>query len=254
MAFVVGNTAVSWAVLARGRVQQSGGDDLRELRRSLRPDLEKIAEQYGGFERPSLVASVNPAGLERFLSFLAKTEVPRPLLAGKDFPISIKMDVEAPEKVGVDRLLGALAAWRQVRGPCITVDCGTAITVNAVSKQGVFLGGAILPGLHLMVKSLSRGTALLPEFLLEDKSWPPVGKNTEAAMAVGVFYGAAGAIARLVKEARAVIGRDAPVTITGGGSVRLLHLLPRSGPRGFRWEPALVPRGLFLAYQAGRKP
>lgn len=222
---------------------------------------------------PVVVASVNPAALERFRRLAADLVQKLPEVAGVDFPIPIRADVDEPERVGVDRLLGALAAYRRVGGACVAVDCGTAITVNAVRsrlcrarlsgkprrlrlhrmpakpaalrRDGVFAGGAILPGPDLMARALSEGTALLP--LAEPEGRPPLlGRTTDQAIAAGVLRGAAGAVAALVAAARGVVGADAPVLVTGGAAERLKDLLP---PDCRTIVPNLVLEGLVTAYR-----
>ena len=78
--------------------------------------------------------------------------------------LPIEVEVDHPEKVGIDRLLGAVAANR-LRTPgraAVTVDVGTATTVNLIDANGTFTGGLILPGVRLMLQSLHQNTSKLP--------------------------------------------------------------------------------------------
>lgn len=149
LAATLGNTTAAIAPVTDGIV----GD-------ALRVPISRLADLREGFAAgrwdpveegiPVIVASVNPPALEAFARLSAEAAGVRPEAAGVDFPIPIETDVDEPEKVGVDRLLAALAAYRQVKGACIVVDAGTAVTIDAVSADGVFQGGAIFPGLDLM--------------------------------------------------------------------------------------------------------
>ena len=106
----------------------------------------------------------------------------------------------------------------------VIVDCGTAATVDMLAADGTFLGGAILPGPALMAKALADGTSKLPAVAALERSAPPPmpGRSTHEAIAAGIGWGIQGAIGRIVDEARASLGPDAEVILTGGwrGAVR----------------------------------
>lgn len=118
--------------------------------------------------------------------------------------------------IGPDRIFGLAGALRYARPPLITVDCGTAVTVNAIDEEKYCLGGAIMPGFFTQVKSLGLFTGgineVRPAFLLNS------GKNTEDAVGFGVTSGVVGGIALCVNILRAEIdtGKEISVFITGG--------------------------------------
>lgn len=64
-----------------------------------------------------------------------------------------------PERLGIDRWLGVIAAYHLMKGDAVVVDAGTAIKVDVVNKEGIHLGGYIAPGLAMMEKSLLSKTA-----------------------------------------------------------------------------------------------
>ena len=157
-----------------------------------------------------------------------------------DVPIDI--DVDLPHSVGIDRLLTALAAHQIFanRQPIIVVDSGTATTVNFVTSDGVFRGGAILPGIRLAARSLHDYTARLP-LLDTDKiaervnetNVPVIGRTTEQAITSGLLWGQLGAITEIRKRfsrfAKTHFNEAAePVClVTGGGGRQLAdHLTP----------------------------
>src|SRR5437773_905004 len=115
-------------------------------------------------------------------------------LTHRDLPIAVKLD--APERVGLDRLAAAVAAnvLRRSGAPAIVVDAGSAITVDLVATDGSFEGGVILPGFRMSAEALY-GADLLPLTVLAPNDEPPavVGKNTEGAIRSGLFWGAVGA-------------------------------------------------------------
>lgn len=241
LAVTLGNSTAALAVASDGQV----GEVLRVPVQEIERLRQRLDQAHRDRLQVALVASsVNPAALECLQNLASEVTQAVPDVAGVDFPIPIATDVEEPERVGADRLLGALAAYRRVRGACIIVDFGTAITVNAVQGDGTFVGGAIFPGLTMMARSLAAGTALLPSIVLSDGG-PAIGRNTQKAMGAGIFHGAAGAVTRLVSGAREVVGSTARVIVTGGDS-RVAELLP---PDCRTIVPDLVMEGLIAAYR-----
>ncbi|MDR0608831.1 MAG: type III pantothenate kinase, partial [Planctomycetaceae bacterium] len=121
-----------------------------------------------------------------------------------DIPIPI--DVDYPVKVGLDRLLAVYASycWRTFHAVqfdleketrILVVDAGSAITVDLLAGEGYFAGGAILPGLNAMAESLTKISTRLPRISTDDISFAVYpGKNTEEALAAGIYWGAIGAI------------------------------------------------------------
>ena len=114
------------------------------------------------FARKWAVASVNPPATLRFIGW-SYNHGGTVVFEDRDF-LPIRVNVDFPDKVGIDRLFGALAARAMVPPgtPAITVDVGTAATVNLIDADGVFQGGAILPGPRLMARALNEFTAKLP--------------------------------------------------------------------------------------------
>jgi type III pantothenate kinase len=192
-----------------------------------------------------LVSSVHAPRLAALCGWLEST---RPadhlrLLTHQDVPL--RLAVERPEKTGIDRLVAGWTAWshqaRRKPAPVIVVDAGTAVTVDWISREGVFEGGNIFPGAQASLDWLSQGTDQLPE--VDGAGFPdlPFGRNTVDAMLSGVFRSQAGGVCRLVENLREMAGQpDVPVWMTGGGITAIRSLLPSD------WihSPELVLRGL----------
>jgi len=197
-----------------------------------------------------LVASVHDVAatrLEAMIAELAATQhrqLRQRRVLADDLPLEI--DLLEPAKVGIDRLAAAAAAnrLRTPARPAVVVDCGTAVTVDLLSKNGVFLGGAILPGAPLMAKGLADGTSKLPQIAALERGVPPAmpGKATAEAIAVGIGWGFRGAVSRLVAEAQHAVGGDAEVVLTGGWRAAV-----RNEFAGARELPDLVLSGIGLA-------
>lgn len=121
-----------------------------------------------------------------------------------------------PERLGVDRWLGALAGY-QLAGGCCAVDCGSAITIDFVLPGGRHLGGYILPGLRLMKESLKLGTrnvAIDPDSEAEELLVP--GRRTVEAVNHGIYMAAVSAINRVYAEVCDMEGVTLPLLLTGG--------------------------------------
>jgi type III pantothenate kinase len=205
--------------------------------RSFRPDtLDQWLHAAAPGPAVILVASVHDAAAARLEAAIAAVSATqhRPLrqrrIVHADMPLVIT--VPEPHRVGIDRLAGAAAARlvKPADRPAIVVDCGTAATVDLVSANGEFLGGAILPGPALMTKALAEGTSRLPEVAALEQGIVPAmpGRSTQEAIAAGVGWGMRGAVARLVKEARKAFG-DGPepqLILTGGWRAAVRDAVP----------------------------
>ena len=171
--------------------------------------------------------------------------------------LSMKLDVDEPAKTGIDRLLAAWAAYAYTyqknqpngpipNGPIIVIQAGTAVTVDFVNSEGVFCGGAIMPGLGLSLQLLAAGTDQLPwlgnHFVDILPELP--GKNTVQAISAGVNAALVGGASHLVQRYRnqSPNGPNVKVVVTGGdGSLLLPHIVKPA-----EFVEHLVLRGLCM--------
>src|SRR5262249_13910305 len=116
--------------------------------------------------------------------------------------LPLRVLLASPERVGIDRLLNAVAARSRVfrPAPIIIVDAGSAVTVDLVDETHAFRGGATFPGLRLMAQALHDHTALLPLVEMSKTNPPLPGTDTKAAIEAGVFWAVAGGIKALVRQ------------------------------------------------------
>ena len=118
------------------------------------------------------------------------------------------------ESAGIDRIANAVSALKY-NLPAIVVDIGTAVTFDIVSKEKEFIGGIIMPGVNVQLKSLHDYTSKLP--VIEPKeSEAAIGIDTESCILSGVIRGIAGAIDGLLSDCEEELGEKASVIITGG--------------------------------------
>jgi len=218
------------------------GAEVESLREWLPADRDRAAAWW--------IGSVNRPRATRLIDWLrtSRPEDSITLLAAGDLPLRVAL--ERPDMVGIDRLLDALAAnrLRQAGRPAVVVDVGTAITVDLVSPEGAFLGGSILAGIAMSARALHEFTDMLPLLDLSELAGPPpaLGTSTEAAMQSGLFWGAVGAIRQLIGELTENLSGEPEVFLTGGAGPAVAHLLGCSA----RHVPHLTLAGIALAAKA----
>jgi type III pantothenate kinase len=238
----VGNTRLKWGRCGPGGVVETA---------SLPPDGPAAWQEQldrWGMDQPATWAltGVHPPRLQQLEDWLRRRG---DTVCVIDDPglLPLRVLVDRPDHVGIDRLLDAVAvnSRRAAGSPAVIIDAGSAVTVDWLDETGAFQGGAILPGLQLMVQALHDYTALLP--LIEPPRQPPAlpGKATPAAMEAGVYWAVAGGVTALI----AVYGRRAAtppeVHLTGGDAPALLPALPDA-----RYWPAMTLEGARLTAEA----
>lgn len=196
------------------------------------------------------VASVHRATEMRLRHWVQQTR-PQDEFRSLNFrDVPLVVDVEFPDRVGMDRLVAAAAAnqLRTTDRPAIIVDAGTAITVDLVDATGVFRGGVILAGFGLTARALATWTDLLPavDTNFQTEHPPVLGRSTEQAIRSGLFWGGVGAIRELVQRIEADLGRSAELFVTGGDTERLTKHLSDTA----RFIPDLVLQGIALCARA----
>lgn len=196
------------------------------------------------------IASVNRHHATLLLDWLRRQQrgLAITLMASGDLPLSIA--VPRPDMVGIDRLVGAVAAncLRQADRAAIVVDLGTAITVDLISPAGAFRGGAILPGISMSARAMHEFTDLLPLLDMASLAEPPapVGAATAEAMKSGLFWGAVGGARELIQRMSSELTQPPQVLLTGGAAPSVAGLLAADAC----YEPHLVLAGIALS--AGR--
>jgi type III pantothenate kinase len=241
----VGNARIKWGWCSEGAVVRSASlpaDDSAAWQQQL--------DSWGAMGPLRwAISSVHPARSRRLVGWVRQRGDAVVLLDDWRL-LPLEIPLQHPEWVGMDRLLDAVAARErlkdtagQVRGPAVIVDAGSAVTVDWLDESAAFRGGAIFPGLRLMVQSLHDHTALLP--LIDIRTSSPLlpGPSTPAAMEAGVFWAAAGGI-RTLTEQLAARSKSPPARFLTGGDAPLLH--PALGPEFTLW-PDMTLQGICIA-------
>lgn len=245
----VGNTRIKW-----GRCTEECVAEIV----SLPPDetnawQEKLAEwEMQGQRLVWAIAGVHPERIERLRDWLAQTQQVVVLIAShRQLPLTI--DLENPDRVGMDRLLNALAIAQRVQRavPKIAIDAGSAVTVDYIDEENRFRGGAIFPGFRLMAQALHDYTALLPVVKFRSGSPSVPARSTASAIEAGVYWAIAGGIKALIRQ---MLGRSEAhqrqVFITGGDA----YLLSASADFDYIFWPEMTLEGLRLAAAVQPEP
>ena len=142
----------------------------------------------------------------------------KPLVIGPGTRTGIAIKYDNPHEVGADRIVNAVAGYHLYGGPLVIADFGTAITFDAISSHGEYLGGAISPGLGIALEALIDKTARLPRV---ETAVPPsvIGKNTVHSIQSGIAYGYRGLVREIVSRMKTELGKGAKVVATGGQSL-----------------------------------
>jgi type III pantothenate kinase len=191
----------------------------------------------------AIIASVVPKLTANLKEMVAKYMNARIFVVGPSIKLGVRVGIDNPKEVGADRVVNALAAREIYGAPALVIDLGTATTFDAVSGDGVYLGGAIAPGLLTSVEALSRGTARLPQV---DMVRPAraIGTDTLSAMQSGIVLGHAAMVEGMVRRILAEMEGETNVIATGG----LCELISHEVPAIRFVDKSLTLKGLRLMY------
>jgi type III pantothenate kinase len=133
--------------------------------------------------------------------------------------------------------------------PSAVIDFGTATAISVVGRHRAFLGGAILPGIDIMLNSLASKTAKLPAL---DAEWPEtaLGRDTASAIKSGVVLGSAGAVIHIIENIEEETGLRLDLVVTGGRAELVSPFLEHA----HILAPNLVFEGMRLVYRATKSP
>lgn len=173
----------------------------------------------------------------------------RPIVVGKpETNIGIDIRVTPGTRVGADRLVNTLSAFRTYGGDVIVVDFGTATTFDVVTPDGDYAGGVIAPGINLALDALHAGTAQLPRIHVARPAHV-IGTDTVSAMESGIYWGYVGLIEGIVARIRAEQKGKVTVIATGG----LAPLFAEGTDVIDATDPELTLRGIVRIYQRNRQ-
>ncbi len=159
--------------------------------------------------------------------------------------LNIRMD--DPSSVGADLIVGAVGAISKYTAPIIIIDMGTATTMTVVDAQKSFIGGIIMPGIRVSLKSIVSEAAMLQGISLKMPSHV-IGSNTNDALRSGILLGSAATLDGMIDKINEEIHAEAVVVATGGWSSRIIHACRHK----IIHDENLLLDGLYLIYERNK--
>ncbi|MHC5157198.1 MAG: type III pantothenate kinase [Planctomycetota bacterium] len=191
-----------------------------------------------------VASSVKPDWTEKIREIIKEELGTKLMVIGVDVPLPIETAVDDALAVGTDRLTAAAAAYAVVEDAVVVADFGTAVTIDLVDEDGVFVGGTISPGFNLSLDAMHTGTAKLPIVKMQ-KPKEVYGTNTEEAMRAGVYWAAVGLLETICRKYAEQIGKWPQVILTGGAA----KLIKDDCEFVDSWVSNLALRGIIIAYK-----
>jgi type III pantothenate kinase len=194
-----------------------------------------------------VVSSVVPQLVPEYRRLFERYLERQALIVGPGTRTGMPILLDNPRELGADRLVNAVAGYDQCKDACVIVDFGTAITYDAVSSAGEYLGGIIAPGIEISIEALTSRAARLPKVdIAEPRAL--IGKTTEGSIQSGIVYGFAAQVDGICRRLKAELG-DGLTTIATGGLARVIV--------GFTdtidvVDDLLTLKGLRLVYERNR--
>jgi type III pantothenate kinase len=239
----IGNSRLALGVFAGGQLVHSARLSHRD--RAQWPQAVKDAWAYiADSQSPAVAAASVHPDLDPVLGEIVQRQTAHDIQwVGREIDPRIRIRTRNPAQTGIDRILNIAAAYEQMQKACVVVDAGTAITVDCCNDQGEFLGGAIAPGLEMMLDALHEKTARLPRVTFT-APLPGFGDSTAAAISLGAFNAIRGLVRETVENYATHLGSWPDIIATGGDAQTLFA----------GWElihaiaPDLLLYGIALAY------
>jgi type III pantothenate kinase len=163
----------------------------------------------------AIISSVVPVALSRVLVSLSRLGLCRTDVVGRDVVVPVRNRYRRKGEVGQDRLVNSYAAVKLYGAPAVIVDFGTAITFDVVSARREYMGGLILPGIAMGLRSLYEKTALLPLVELK-RAKEIIGRDTVESMRGGILFGYGALVDGLCARYIGMLGKRTRIIATGG--------------------------------------
>jgi type III pantothenate kinase len=193
------------------------------------------------------ISSVVPRLVPEYRQMIERYLDRQALIVGPGTKTGMPIRLDNPRELGADRLVNAVAGYDRCRHACVIVDFGTAITYDAVSESGEYLGGIIAPGIEISIEALTSRAARLPKVDIE-RPRTLIGKSTDASIQSGIVYGFAGQVDGICRRLREELGEGITTIATGGlagvivGFTETIDLV----------DDLLTLKGLRLIYERNR--
>lgn len=212
----LGNSRIKWALAESGSFLAQGTaenpQDLAQAWSSLPAPRRALGCAVTSPEHQAMVAAQVATCWQVGVQWLQPAES----------QAGVRNSYQNPARLGADRWAALLGAHvRFPSEPLVVVSAGTALVVDALSAEGVFLGGMILPGYRLMKSALASNTARLP---LAEGQFAPFPSETVDAIETGCLSALGGAVQAMVERLQALSTLPVRIILSGGDAPRLLPL------------------------------
>lgn len=241
----IGNSRIKWALWQNGNMQTPAAIDY------CRDTLSALLDaNWQSMVPPTMVMLACVAGTEveqavqHWLQQRWQLQA-RVLRSSQQFA-DLKHGYAQTQDHGVDRWAAMIAARVLYQTPVCVISCGTATTVDIIAASGQHLGGQIMPGGELMISAVqARAPGLAQHAIPESLPAGHFANASGAALKLGVMHMLAAGLDRACDEARALLGADMKILISGGGATAIMPLMKNSTIQ----QPHLVLQGLAIAAQ-----
>lgn len=195
----------------------------------------------------AIISSVVPPLNRTIMAAIKKITGITAKLVGSGMKTGLNILMDNPKSVGSDMIVNSIGALAEHEPPIIIIEMGTATTMSVIDSGGRYIGGAILPGLHVSMDSMSSKTAQLPRISL-DTPKKVIGKNTVDCMRSGIIYGNAAMIDGMLTRIEEELGQPATIIATGGIAKVILPLCSHA----IIYDGELLMKGLLTLYEKNK--
>jgi type III pantothenate kinase len=234
----IGNTNLKWARYENGLL-----GSVHSLRHDS-GEAQGLEAAWGGLPRPERIRVANVAGVAAQRMLIATTQrlwqLPPRFAQPRQRAYGVSIAYEEPRRLGVDRWLALVAIQNAGMTPALVLDCGTAVTLDAIDGSGNHLGGLIVPGLRMMWGSLFAGTRIPVMPFKEHRAM--LGRDTDECIAGGALQAIVGMAERVRHRLNSGHDMQPQIVLTGSDARRIGDQLEFA----HRYEPDLVLQGLTL--------
>ena len=209
-----GNSYVKWGLYT--------GDQWLRKSKVFYSDVFLLEKEFIDLPEPTIIviSHVARAITRNQLSAVISIWPIRPYwVVAQTFQCGVANGYSDPTQLGSDRWAALIATWKIRRHACLVINVGTAVTIDALSDSGKFLGGIILPGSHLILSSLLSGTQLIN---IETGNYRDFPLNTNDAIKSGLIQCLIGAIERMYNLLSLQLDHSVESCIISGGDASIL--------------------------------
>lgn len=169
------------------------------------------------------------------------------MVVGPGVKTGLNIKIDNPAQLGSDLVVDAVAAVKEYPLPLIIIDMGTATAFSVIDQNGVYIGGAIAPGIRISVDSLTSKTSQLPRISLDPPKYV-IGKNTVDCMKSGAVLGSAAMVDGMLERMEETLQAKPSVVATGG----LAPFIIPHCRHNIIYDETLSLKGLWIIYSKNK--